>query len=263
VAKREDTLLAQIERDALDESVSVATALRKCIALGGKSGSEKLRDWATRELRGYDGVAQGDLPPYRIVAAPLKMDAITPRAQITGQQFSPSVLPDAVPRGYIKEEVPFRQGVGEIEAMAKRSSINLMPERASDIVLLMNEEAGDPFQQILSIYWSVAPAALEGLVDQVRTALVQLVAELRASMSDADELPSAEAANQAVTLVMTGKRAQANVTTAQASSGSNATVNAPQQPEESGWWTRGRKIVAAVGVVATVAGTVFAGIQAF
>lgn len=50
---RVDPLLDQIERDVLDENVSVATALRKCVALGGRSGSAALRDWATRELEGY------------------------------------------------------------------------------------------------------------------------------------------------------------------------------------------------------------------
>lgn len=53
MARREDSLIAEIERDALNERVAVATALRKCIVLGGKSGSEALRDWASRELKGY------------------------------------------------------------------------------------------------------------------------------------------------------------------------------------------------------------------
>jgi len=50
-------MLDQIERDALDESASVATALRKCVALGGRSGSQALRDWATQELDGYSGMS--------------------------------------------------------------------------------------------------------------------------------------------------------------------------------------------------------------
>ena len=40
-------LIAEIEGDALDDHVPVATALRKCVVLGGRSGSEELRDWAT------------------------------------------------------------------------------------------------------------------------------------------------------------------------------------------------------------------------
>jgi hypothetical protein len=38
--RRDDSLIEEIERDALDESVPLAAALRKCVVLGGKSGSE-------------------------------------------------------------------------------------------------------------------------------------------------------------------------------------------------------------------------------
>lgn len=56
MARRKDPLIDQIERDALDEKASLASALRKCVSLGGKSRSDELRDWATRELKGYSGV---------------------------------------------------------------------------------------------------------------------------------------------------------------------------------------------------------------
>jgi hypothetical protein len=50
MGRRDSDLIADIEQDALDEGASIAGALRKCVVLGGKSGSTKLRDWATREL---------------------------------------------------------------------------------------------------------------------------------------------------------------------------------------------------------------------
>lgn len=42
VAKWNSDLLAEIERDVLDESKSVAAALRKCLALGGLAKSAEL-----------------------------------------------------------------------------------------------------------------------------------------------------------------------------------------------------------------------------
>jgi len=261
VAKREDTLIEQIERDALDDNVAVATALRKCVVLGGKSGSEKLRDWATRELQGYPGVEQDDLPDYRIIAAPLMMDAVKVNAQITGHQFSPSVLPEGI-RDHLQEEVPLREGVGQIEALLKQPQIKLSPPRASDIVRVMNHDVGDPYQQIVSIYWSVAHSAVEGVLDQIRTSLTQLIAELRANMPAGDELPSSEAANEAVTLVMTGKRARANVTSAQSSGGgTTATATSQPQQEDSGFWIRSPRVIAAVAGVAGVVSAVIAVIK--
>ena len=255
--KREDSLIEQIERDALDDQVPVATALRKCIVLGGKSGSEKLRDWATRELKGYGGVHDDDLPPYRVVAAPLMVDAVKGNVQIKQQQVAPSILPDGI-REYVKEEVPLRDGVGQIEALLKQPQIKISLPGSGDLVRLTNHEIDYPYQQIVSIYWAVAHATIEGIIDQIRTALTQLVAELRATMSSGDELPSAEAANQAVNLVVTGKRARVNVANAQSSgSGTTATVNTSPQPEESGFWTRSRRIGAfVVGAVSVAAGVV-------
>lgn len=256
MVRRAETLIEQIEQDALDDSVPLATALRKCIALGGKSDSEKLRDWATRELQGYQGVDQDDLPSFRIVAAPLMMDAVTPRAQVTGQPFSPSTLPEGI-REHIKEEVPLRDGVGQIEGMLKQPHIKLSPPGASNIVLLMNHELAGSGQQILSIYWAIAHSALQGVLDQIRTALVQLVAELRANMPAADALPSAAAADEAVNVVVTGKRSRVHVTSAQAQGGSTATASADTQPEEPGFWTGSRRIGAfIVGAVTVAAGIV-------
>lgn len=61
---RERSVLDEIERDALDSNVPVADTLRKVVALGGKVGSTELREWASRELRGYIGT-DAELPGYR------------------------------------------------------------------------------------------------------------------------------------------------------------------------------------------------------
>jgi AbiTii len=93
MVRRAESLIDQIQTDALDDAVPVATALRKCIVLGGQSGSEALRDWATRELQGYE--AEADLPPYRVVLAPLMVDAVSGRTQITVSSFLPRACPSS------------------------------------------------------------------------------------------------------------------------------------------------------------------------
>lgn len=265
-------LLDEIESDALSDGVPLATALRKCIALGGQSGSEKLRDWASRELNGY---ADEELPEYRKLPAPLKIDAMTAGAQITGQQIGPHALPEPANK-FIREEVELRFGVGEVEALvASRpagESIKLQPAGSTQIVALMNHEINEPFQQITALYWSVAPAAIRGVLDRIRTSLTVLVAEIRAATPGDPQTPPTEAADQAVQVVLTGKRSKANVTVTQASGQATATTttNAAtdhstatvQTSEEAGWTTR-RKVFAAIGGIATIAGTVFGGIQAF
>jgi hypothetical protein len=262
MARHEDPLVGQIERDALDEDVSVATALRKCISLGGKSKSERLRDWATRELKGYD--AEDDLPEYRIVSAPILIDGISGNVRFKRQQFPPMGLPD-VAQKEISERVRLRDGVGGIEALTRQAEINLQPPMASDLVMYMNATRNNPYQIIERLYWGISHAAIEGVLDQIRTSLTQLVAELRASMAADEEVPSAEAANQAVSVVVTGKRARVNVAAAHAGgTGAVATATGAselQTQEDSGFWTRSRKIGAFIVGSAGVAGAVVATLQ--
>ncbi len=214
--------MSQIESNALNEQSSLASALRKCIVLGGKSGSERMRDWATRELQGYS--KSDPLPAYRIIGAPLMVDGVRGNVQIQRQQIPPSSLPEFV-RQHISERLELRDGVGSLEALVAQEEIRLSPPGASDLAHYLNAQSGNPYQHIISIYWSVASAAIRGVLDHIRTALTQLVAELRANMPETDDLPSAENANQAVTVVVSGERPSVNVTAAQAS-GRGATAAA-------------------------------------
>src|SRR4051794_33434707 len=101
-----EPLLDQIERDVLDEAASLAGALRKCLALGEKSGSEELRHWATVELQGYKDLEVTPLPDYRVIPAQLTIDGFSGNAMVKGQAISPSVLPDFV-QERVKNEVEF------------------------------------------------------------------------------------------------------------------------------------------------------------
>jgi hypothetical protein len=264
MARRDTTLVAQIESDALDDSVPVATALRKCVVLGGKSGSEELRDWATRELKGYHG--QDELPDYRIIGAPLMIDGVSGRTKVTHQQIPPSSLPDFA-QEHISERLELRDGVGSLEALAQQGQIRISPPMAADLTRVMNAETG-PYQHVISLYWSVSPSAIRGALDQIRTALTQLVAELRAGMAAPEEIPSAEAADHAVQVLVTGKRSQVRVTTAHADGAGAMAIAKTHGDEvqalpESGFWTRWRKVGAFIVGLATVAGAAIGAIQLF
>jgi hypothetical protein len=264
LAQRPNKLLAQIESEALDERLPVAGALRKCVALGGKAGSSDLRDWATSELRGYEDEAA--LPPYRVVPAPLRIDGATARGLITGQPIAPSMLPDFV-QEKVKEEFKFMAGVGELEAVAGSAEaagdpVKLQLPMGGDVARLMNAEHQDPSQTILAVYWAVSPATVRGILDQVRTILIQLVAELQASTPTGQDVPTSEATNQAVNVAVHGRRSKVIVNAPQAAEGSTATITADAAaPAESGWWTRARRIGAFVVGVATIAAAVLGYLQ--
>jgi hypothetical protein len=259
-------LLTEIEQAALDEDVPVATALRRCLALGGRAHSPALRDWARRELNGYG--PDDELPKYRLVPARLKIDAIVGYTQITGQSISPQQLPDFA-REVVgaDEHVPLRQGVAEIEKLAAEGTARGQPAQsplpgAPMIGHAIDQRAGQPFQQTTNIYWEVAPTALYGVVDQVRTRLVDLVAELREVLPDDQDVPSQKQADQAVGVVIHGApRSTYHLNTAQATGGSHSAVTAqhPRDAEDTlarkrRWGIIGGLIGGLVGIGSLIAG---------
>ncbi len=253
--RREETLLGEIERDLLDGK-PLADLLRKCVLLGGKSGSVELRNWASKELRGY-GVDDGDVPRYRIVPAPIMADAFTGSAIVKGQRIPISVLPDFVQEN-ISEEMELRQGVGELDALAKSTNgsegVHFSLPMGADIARLMDAQSGNRWQHINALYWSVLPAVIHGVLDNVRTALAELVSELIGTMPSDQQVPTPDQAHQAVQVAVYGKKSQVTVTTSQASGAATSTIEArePSPPEESRFWTRGRKIGAAVVGLAAI-----------
>ena len=261
MASREQNLLSEIERDLLDGK-PLADLLRKCVMLGGKAGSAELRDWASKELRGYE---PGDDPPkYRTVGAPLMADAVTGNSIIRGQRISPSILPEFA-REDIQEELTLRHGVGELEALVEGrksdDAIRISIPMAADIGGWIDRESGNPWQHINAIYWSIVPASIHRILDNVRTSMTEIVAELAGTMPRGQEVPTADQAHQAVQVAVHGKRSQVHVTTAQATGdGSTSTVSgaAQEADPDPAWWTLGRKIGAFVVGCAVIIGAVVA-----
>ncbi len=258
--KRTNRLIDEIERDALDSSVPISSALRKLVALGGQAGSKELRDWAGLELRGYYKT-DVPLPEYRKAPATIRIDGVTFNSMITGQLISPSALPDPV-NEHIDESVPLTGGVAEIEAMIESAKkrdgeIKLALPMGQDVVRLMNYEKQQRGEsdQVTAVYWSVSRVPLEGVIDQIRTRLVELVAEMRAEMPDETDVPSAAVADNAVNVIVHGKKPKFTVNTAQASgNGNTATATTTPGQHRSAWVKIGGFIAGLAGVVAAATG---------
>lgn len=257
MARRDSDLLAGIERDVLDESRPVAAALRRCLTLGGRARSADLREWAARELRGYPG-QEDSLPAYRHIRAPLLMDGLDGGGIFRGRQVSVIDLPREA-REAVGDELPLTYGIGQVEALIRRAearggSIDLAPPGAAELALMMTHEIGR--YQVERVYWSVSPAVLSGVVDAVRTALTELVAEMRAGTAGGDEGLTPEVAGQAVQFVVYGKGHR--ITVATAGEGGTAVATAGgEEPEEPRFWTWRRAGAILVGL-ATIAGAVAA-----
>lgn len=227
MAQRRLGLLAQIEQGALDDSVPLASTLRKCVVLGGQARSSDLRDWARRELDGYSNDVS-NLPEYRTVPAPMLADGMNAAWQFRRKQISTWDLPDFAEDAY-RGGVKLPMGVAELEKLASRTDpIDLQAPGMVDLVHYMNrvEDYNVTFERI---YFSVHPTAIHGILDTVRTNLAAMVAELRAVGVGDDDIPTALAADQAIHVVI-NKASRSPITINHAiASGPGAIASADQQ----------------------------------
>ncbi|TCC35248.1 hypothetical protein E0H75_41410 [Kribbella capetownensis] len=203
-----DSLLAQIEAGVLDSSVPLSSLLQNVIVLGGKAGSEKMREWARHELNGYlDGI---DVPRYRQLAVPV-FARITNRSGYNGltQRIPASMLPKAINDAVDIERLNLGTGIGEIEALIAEAEKGGEPTRMSppfgDVLAeYLNENGVDAVSRVAMVYWDVPLSTLQGVLVKVRTALAELVAELAVLTPEGQETPTKAAADQAMQLVFTG-----------------------------------------------------------
>jgi hypothetical protein len=225
VTNRSQRLLKEIEDGALNSKKPIGDVLRTAIALGGEAGSETIAEWATKELRGYE--ATDDLPAYRTIRAPLQLDAINSAYTFTGQTISPLALP-AIAHGKITNDIPLYQGIAEIDRHARQDDvIKVPPPFAQELIKIMNSE-GRVNGHVQQLYWGVSPVSFGEVVEQVRTTLTLMIAEIRRTMPDKNEDVPAPIADNAMSFAITGERNTVTVTAPQGRS--TATVD--KRPEE-------------------------------
>lgn len=207
-------LLDEIASGALDSTNDLGDLLRRCLVLGSQSGSGNLRAWATQELKGYE--SPDDVPPYRVLHAALFVDGMNPRIHYTGQRISQSLIPDFA-QEVVTEEVRITDGVGTVAAIVRGSdgeSIRLGVPGAPDLVGYMNRTVIQWPESISDLYYKVQPSYFEGILDAVRTALVELTAELRAGLPAGADEPNQELVDRAVGVAVHGNNNRIQVTAA-------------------------------------------------
>jgi hypothetical protein len=181
-----DTLLRSLRERMLDESEPLAGLLRKCLLLGAETGSVSLREWARYELNGYGD--EDEVPEYRrLSGVPISMDSISGNTWATGQTISRFQLPQEA-WDYVPETMPFKQPVEELERMTAQKSLSFTSPGLSMAQTIWNRQLG-PFQSINGLSYTMTGSVVAGMVGQIRTQLVDIIADLTAD-TPMSELPS-------------------------------------------------------------------------
>jgi hypothetical protein len=260
--------LADIERALLGDT-PLPDCLRMCLAIGAEVHSVRLREWAQRELNGYR--ADDALPAYRTVGAALLGDVHRGPAHGQHERIALHLVPDEVRKILIEMDgrSEARDSVAEIAAIVARAHQHSrglivfdVPDE-SRLRAAIAQNAGRPVYS--RIYWSIAAAAYEGLLDRVRTAAVSIVMEVRAEAGEAQQdadgaAPLSAAADQAVALHVSGSNNQIQVNQA----GRGNAGASPESPDSENLarsslrWTRRQTLWTIAGFVVALISIVVA-----
>jgi hypothetical protein len=249
------SLLDQIGHGALDPKHDLSDLLRKVIALGGQAGSSDLRDWARLELDGYGSEPRDGVPDYRRVAAPINANGSDGFRSFTSMMIAPFDLPDFA-REHFSDGLILTMGVAELEALSANGEVaNLQVPGMGDLTSLMNR-SGKYAVHFERLYYSLSPVTVAGVLSSIRTKLVALVAEIRATGGvGSSGTPTAAATNHAVQVVLKG-RARATINTA-IGEGASVSNTVLERATEGGsrvpGWVRKPWLLAA-GAISLVAG---------
>jgi len=183
-----NSLLRSLRDRALDESEPLAGLLRKCLLLGAETGSSALRDWARLELNGYPDKAS--VPDYRIIASvPMVMDSLSGNYWTKGQTVTRFQFPEG-PQKYVDEELHLTQPIEELERLAQGDSLSVTTAGLSVAQAMWNREIS-PYQSIVNLSFTLSGSVIAGILGQVRTKLVDLIADLTTT-TPLTELPRRE-----------------------------------------------------------------------
>lgn len=189
-----DTLLRSLRGRLVDESEPLAGLLRKCLLLGAETGSESLRQWARYELNGYD--EDVELPRYRkLPTPPISADIISGNTVAKNMTYSRLQLPPKA-RECVGEEFLLYQPLEELEQLAGQKSLSFTGTGLAYAQILWNKELG-PSQALVRMSFTLSGSAIAGVLGQIRTQLVDVVADLTAD-TPLTELPRKERVDAAV-----------------------------------------------------------------
>jgi len=184
------SLLREIQDGATEDSVSLGSLLRKTKLLAARIGVKEIGEWAARELSGYDSI--DELPPYR---GPFEAIVLGSAMGTYGRELRNFPIPEMALSeeyrdGHLFKQY-FMQGVAELESLAAAKE-TLRAPWSTDMVMgfpILTEGGTvkiDPTMTFVEIWKQVPYPLIVGVLDAVRTRLLDL------SMQLGEEEPSAE-----------------------------------------------------------------------
>ena len=172
-----DTLLHQIQMEAVDGDYDLASLLRKCRIVAQRLNNTDLKSWVVNELEGYR--ADDELPDYRVLSQALLLGDYFGAfgAQLRNIQIPCSAVMEKFREDIISLKIT--QGVREIQEQIANSDkgflkIAVPPEAHAAI---RNEQIREDMV-LGSVVKIVNTSFLQGILDTVRNRILNFTLEL-------------------------------------------------------------------------------------
>ena len=248
-------LLDRIEQAAIDGDV--VRALLLCQKLGSDAESTALADWARHELKGYPETDY--LPEYRRVRTQLFCDGAAPGQRISGVPIPMDALPSAA-QAKMAKGLPLRGSISELAERADQKQSKFAPGQMGAMLRLINA-TNESFVTYDVAYFGISGAVLRGVVDAVRSQVVELATQLRSSLPDGAPLDSATvnaAVSETITAPMVNITGDYNEVTlgdsgdVKVSAVSSGSSSSEPKHRVSRWLKRILEAIVAIGTVVGV-----------
>ena len=177
-------LVATLQKEIVDPRIGISNILRKAKILAQLLKNDQFKRWVNAELKGYNG--EDSLPDYRRFRAVNLGTFSGPFGKsVTNYPIPLSYLPDVAQEW--AEDLTIWGGVREIESsVAEATGNNLRLPWPPELVLLSRSSI--PMQDgcVLVEAWQVvSKSQMEGILDQIRTRLLDFLLELQQMDPDA------------------------------------------------------------------------------
>lgn len=169
-------LFRQLRDDIVDPKTPASVVLRKAKILAASLHYVELEQWLAHELNGYpDG---STLPSYRRLLSPVQGKFSGAFGSgITGFSIPVSVLPDFLRKG--ADNLPVAQGLHEIEILSESGRNGLFHIWPTEAVMIVRDIVRISGYTLIEMYQPITKAALDGIVDAVRTRFLDFLLALQ------------------------------------------------------------------------------------
>ncbi|MBW4558209.1 MAG: hypothetical protein KME59_20210 [Trichormus sp. ATA11-4-KO1] len=154
------SLVLELQRDALESSVSVLNLLRKALVVAKKLGIEEFKQWVELELDGYS--EEVNIPDYRLLVGELK-------ARNPYHGWIPVILGNAPEIAETISKIYIKQPISEIEELVKSESDVKIMHLPKKIELLLIQMLDLPLQPVLHF----SKINLSGILEATRNIVLK------------------------------------------------------------------------------------------